>query len=117
MLAKKIDNSITKNNVKFFLKTIDSYTVFHKTVRFKFKTSSIEAHANHQHWQGNLLDMTHYKTHNDNYTFILFVIDVYTGYLWLKALKNKKPASVVKELTYIQGCRDPACLYLYRSRD
>ena len=91
--AKKHADNITKLDVRNFLKKCDAYT-FHKPVRFNFPKISTIADAKHQHWQCDLSDLSRYKSYNDNNCFILFIIDVYTRYLWLKAIPNKKPATV-----------------------
>ena len=93
--AKKQNSEITRSYVKTFLRGIDSYTL-HRPVRYKFKTRSIECLNKDMNWQADLSSLIPFKSYNDGHCYILFIIDVFTRFLWLIALKDKKPATVAK---------------------
>ena len=95
--AKKIDKNIKLKDVKDFLSGEDTYTL-HKPIQYKFKKLKTRAVARNQYWQIDLSDLTKYSSYNDDHKFILFIIDVYTRYLWLYPIKNKKPESVSQAL-------------------
>lgn len=40
-------------------------------------------------WQGDLADFQKYSKENKGFKYVLFVIDAYSKYLWVKPLKNK----------------------------
>ena len=95
--AKKTIPSARLKDIKNFLGSKDAYTL-HKNIRYKFKRVKTRAFVPNQYWQMDLSDVSRYSSYNDGHRFILFIIDVYTRYLWVYILKNKKPASVSKAL-------------------
>ena len=44
------------------------------------------------------MDMTKFANYNNGYNFILVVIDIFSKYVWLRPLKDKKGESVSKAL-------------------
>ena len=51
-----------------------------------------------QQWQADLVDLTKLKNDNDNITFLLTVIAVFSKVAWCGPMKNKSAASLVKAL-------------------
>ena len=47
-------------------------------------------------WATDLLDLQRYSRVNKGYKYILVVVDVFSKYAWLKALKTKKGVEVAK---------------------
>jgi NDP-sugar pyrophosphorylase family protein len=41
-------------------------------------------------WDGDLMDLSNIKEHNNNVTFVLVVIDVFNRYNYIRHLKSKK---------------------------
>lgn len=59
-------------------------------------------------WDADLMDMSKYASENDDYTFILLVIDVFSKYIWLQPLQNKTGAQTTKAFkTILQEGRKP----------
>ena len=79
---------IDKKEIKEVLQGEDAFTL-HKPIRKKFPTRKTEAQTLDSVWQLDLTEMIRYSTYNEGYQYILFVIDVYSRYLWLKPLKIK----------------------------
>jgi hypothetical protein len=52
-------------------------------------------------WAVDLIDMQHYAKDNDNFRFILTVIDVFSKFGWMRALKNKTGIEVAHALNDI----------------
>jgi hypothetical protein len=52
-------------------------------------------------WAVDLIDMQHYAKDNDNYRFILAVIDVFSKFGWMRALKSKSGTEVASALNDI----------------
>ena len=52
-------------------------------------------------WQVDLSDMTHLDTYNSGCKYLLFAIDVFSRYLWVRPLLNKSAKSTVKALVDI----------------
>ena len=52
-------------------------------------------------WSADLMDMLKVKQYNDECSFILMVIDVFSKYLWMRPLKTKTGESVKSALANI----------------
>jgi transposase InsO family protein len=48
-----------------------------------------------------MIDMTRYKASNDDYGWMLTIIDVYSNFVWAFPMKNKSDAEVVKNITFL----------------
>jgi hypothetical protein len=53
------------------------------------------------HWYVDLMDMTKFSKYNHGYNFILVAIDIFSKYIWLRPLKDKRGKSVMKTLKNI----------------
>lgn len=49
-------------------------------------------------WDVDLMDMTKFAKYNRGYNYVLVVIDIFSKYLWMRPLKDKKGESVAKGL-------------------
>lgn len=45
-------------------------------------------------WSADLMDMVKFSKYSDGYSYVLVVIDVFSKYVWLRKLKDKKGDSV-----------------------
>lgn len=52
-------------------------------------------------WSADLMDMFKLAKYNNEYKYVLVVIDALSKYLWMQPLKNKKGISVAKALLEI----------------
>jgi transposase InsO family protein len=59
------------------------------------RTSIVVAGIDDQ-WSADLMDLVKFAKYNDGYRYILVVIDLFSKYLWLRKLKDKKGESVAK---------------------
>ena len=81
--------------VKNFLQTQDTYTL-HKPVRKKFQRRRVIAGGlNHQH-QIDLVDVQNFKKDNDNISYLLTGIDVFSKYAYVVPLKNKSSGTLLE---------------------
>lgn len=53
----------------------------------------IEVANEDKQWSADLKDMSKYTKYNDRYRYVLVALDVFTKYLWLRKLKDKKGQS------------------------
>jgi hypothetical protein len=61
-------------------------------------------------WQADLMDMQlHYKK-NNRFKYILIVIDTFTKYVWVQALKNKSAKDVTLGMCKILKLNQPKLL-------
>lgn len=80
--------------IQRWLHTIPSYSL-HKPVRRKFKRLKVIVTGLRDQYEADLADMQKLKRYNDDYTFLLVVIDVFSRFLWVEPLKSKNEQDVV----------------------
>ena len=98
--AKKIDPSITLNQVKVWLRHQETYTLHRKIIR-KFRRRKTIARGIDYNWQIDLVDLSKLSVFNRGYKFLLTVIDVFSRYAFVRPLKNKTGLEVSKALEHI----------------
>lgn len=88
---------ISKYKIRKWLQRQEPYSL-QRALRHPFKRNKIFVTGIDDQWSADLMDMVKFKSENDGYSYILVVIDVFSKYLWLRPLKNKKGTSVSKAL-------------------
>ena len=83
-----------ERDVKIWLSKQDAYTL-HKPVRRNFKRRCVVVGGPNQQWQADLVDMSRLKPTNNEITFLLTVIDVFSKWAWCVPLKSKSAAALV----------------------
>ena len=115
-LYSKVKNKgISKKDVLNFLRGEDTYTLF-KPVRKRFKTQKTYAAGPHHIWQSDLTDMQSYSAYNQEYRYLLFIIDVFSRYLWISAIKDKKPETLIGEFENLFDYEKIQPAYLHTDR-
>ena len=91
----------------------------HKPVKRKFKKRRVLVSGNNEIWAADLADMSALKDYNDDYTFLLLVIDTFNKYGWIIPLKNKKGETIVNALEGIfkESGRRPKKLWTDKGRE
>lgn len=56
-------------------------------------------------WEADLADVQNLAEYNDNVKFLLVIVDVFSRFLWVRPLKDRKAKSVIEDL--LQGPRRP----------
>ena len=79
--------------VKQWLSEQDTYTL-HKPVRYRFRRRRVVVGGISHQWQADLVDRSRLKRYNDDHTFLLTVIDVFSKKAWSIPLKNKPASSL-----------------------
>ena len=83
------------NPAKSWLESQDTYTL-HKPVKKKFlRRPTIVPGANFQ-MQADLIDFSSLKKYNDNFKYILVIVDVFSKVAYAVPLKNKTSQSVIE---------------------
>lgn len=86
---------ISKYRIRKWLQREEAYSL-HREARKPLKRSRIVVAGIDDQWSADLMDMVKFNKSNQGARFILVVIDVFSKYLWLRPLKDKKGSSVVK---------------------
>ena len=85
-----------KYRIKDYLKQEESYTIHKYIPKKQFKRNKTISYGIDYCWQADLVDMSNLKNYNDDNTFILTVIDVFSRFAYAKIIKNKSAQAVVK---------------------
>jgi len=80
------------NIITAWLEEQDAYTL-HRSVRKRFARNSYTVSNVMAVWECDLLDVEAYAKYNDNYRYILSVIDVFSIYLHLMPIRTKSGPS------------------------
>ena len=113
--ARKRDKNIKRSDVVQFLAEQETYTL-HKPIKRKFLRNKTRASCINSDFQADLADMQKLKQFNDNYGYILTVIDVLSRFSWAVPIKTKSPVYVKAafEKIFTSSGREPYRLYTDR---
>ena len=90
--VKSNNINISKSAIRKWLIQQDSYSL-NKQSR-KPKTTNIVVSNPDEQWSADLMDMSSISKDNDNYKYVLIVVDTFSKFLWALPLKNKTSQSV-----------------------
>jgi len=93
--AKKLGHKITHRKVKEFLEEQDVYTL-HRPVITKFARNRVVSGGIDALWDSDLADVSSLHKQNDGVKFLLIAIDVFSRYLFVQTLNNKKHETIIK---------------------
>jgi hypothetical protein len=96
-----------------WLETQDSYTL-HRPVRKRFPRNPYTVTNIGDVWEADILDLSSHKKYNDNYKYVLQVIDVFSKYLHSVPLRTKTGAAVTSAFKAI--LQDPKYYKTIRRR-
>src|SRR5438552_3363952 len=82
-----------KNETAEWLKKQRTYTL-HKPDRLRYSTRPYKTAEIDQQWQADLVEMIPYAHVNDDYKYMLTVIDLFSRYAWAKPIKDKTGKAV-----------------------
>ena len=98
--AKEINPKITKHEIDKFLQTNRTYTL-HKLQRKKFPRQKVLASKPRVIMACDLADMRHLMKYNSNVGYLLVCVDVFSRYMQVAAVKQKKATSMLASLQSI----------------
>jgi len=91
---------LPQKEVKEFLNQQDTYTL-HKPARRNFKTERVYIHNIDEQWQADLVEMIPYSKENDDFKYLLTVIDCFSKFAWGIPIKNKSGDETLKAFELI----------------
>ena len=107
---KKQNKNVTKKQITEWLKKQEAYTL-HKPARRKFSRNRVVVGGLDYQWDADTMDMTSYKASNNEYKYVLVIIDIFSRYLWTRPLKTKRANEVKTALeNVLKGNRKPSFL-------
>ena len=86
---------LSHSKIKKWLQNKKSYSL-NKRVHRKFKRGKVIVEGIDDQFEAGLASMIDYEKSNDNYRYLLVVIDVFSRYAWIEPLKNKNADTIVK---------------------
>ena len=99
--------NISKYRIKKWLQRQEPYSLQRPLRKPMNRTHIVVAGIDDQ-GAADLMDMVKFSKYNDGFAYILVVIDVFSKYLWLRKLKDKKGHSVASAFEDIfKGGRQP----------
>ena len=81
---------------------INTYTL-HKPVRKKFKRRKTIVPGAHFQMQADLVDFSLLKSYNDNYKYILVVVDVFSKKAFIAYLKTKSSSDMIEAIERVMS--------------
>lgn len=94
-LARKKSKKIKLEDVRNWLRKQKTYTL-HKPIRRKFKRRQTVVAGIDYQWQADLADMSSMSKLNDNYRYLLCVIDVFSKFAWVVPIKDKTGKTLIQ---------------------
>ena len=106
--ARKRNKKLTRKDVISWLDAQLPYTL-HKPARVNFKTRSVVVYDIDEQWQMDLVDLSKLSKFNDNYKYLLVIIDVFSKSAWVEPLKAKNAKDLKKamEKVFKESKRQP----------
>lgn len=102
-VAGKNKTTLNRTDVDQFMEGQDPYTLHHKVVR-NFKRNHYYANNIDHIWECDLCDMSMLAKANDNYKYLLTVIDVLSKFAWVEPIMNKSAIATMKAFQNIFSC-------------
>ena len=81
--------NISKYKIKKWLQRQESYSMQRPLRKPSNRTHIVVAGIDDQ-WSADLMDMVKFSKYNDEFAYVLVVIDVFSKYLWLRKLRQKR---------------------------
>ena len=82
------------SKLKKWLQDQDPYSLM-QPVKYKFKRQKVITRGIDDLWDIDLAEVGNIAEHNNEYKYLLVVIDVFSKYLWVQPIKNKTHTSVI----------------------
>lgn len=96
-MKKEDKYKIGLSRIKQWLQNQDVY-LMNKTVRRRFKRARVFTGGIKDQYDADLMDVGFHSKENDGVKYLLVVINVFTRYVWVYALKNKTSTNVFNAL-------------------
>ena len=86
---------ISKYKIRKWLQRQEAYSL-QRSLRRRVKRNIVLTLGIDDQWDADLMDMTKLSKKNDGYAHVLMVIDIFSKFLWMRPLKDKKGETVTK---------------------
>ena len=86
---------VSIDEIKAWVQDQDAYSLF-KPTKYRFKRNRIVTTGIDHMWDADLADVSNIKEHNNDNTYLLVVIDVFSRHLWIQPVKSKNQHDMVE---------------------
>lgn len=94
--------AVTLKSVKKWLEGSEAYTL-HREVKRKFRRNRVQVTGLDVQWDADLIDYVDISKYNEAHKYILLCIDIFSRYVWLQPIKNKKAHTIIEAFKSIFG--------------
>jgi hypothetical protein len=88
--------NVGMNRIKKFLQNQDAYSLQKKVCRKGFKRRRVVVQGIDYQWEADLTDVQNLLVYNDGVKFLLVIMDVFSCFLWVRILKDRKAKMVIE---------------------
>ena len=81
--------------IKKFLQNQDAYSLQKKVRRRGIKRRAVIVQGIDYQWEADLADMQNLAEHNNGIKHLLVIVDVFSRFLWVRPLQDKKAKTVI----------------------
>ncbi|XP_062571179.1 uncharacterized protein LOC134233212 [Saccostrea cucullata] len=111
VVRKEGKYKIGLRKIKNFLQNQDAYSLQKKVKRKGFKRRRVIVQGIDYQWEADLADVQNISEYNDGVKFLLVVVDVFSRFLWVRTLHDKKAKSIIEAFKDIlSGSRQPKAI-------
>ena len=100
IVKKEGRHTIGLHRIKQWLQDQDAYSL-QRPVRHKFKRNRVVADGLDAQWDVDLADVSNVGKYNDGIQFLFILIDIFSRYLWVIPLKDKKHQGIIGGLKQV----------------
>ena len=86
---KRIDPSVSKNEVKKFLKSVNAYTLHKPVLKRPKQFRRVYTKGIKYLYQMDMIDIPSLKSENDGYKYLLTIIDTFSKFAWVFPTETK----------------------------
>jgi hypothetical protein len=98
---------VSRAQIRKWLQGQPAYTL-HKPVRYQYTRRRTLVSGIDSQWQADIVDLSNLAKYNNRYRYLLVVIDIFSKYLWVRALKTKSADDVTTAMrSILQEDRQP----------
>jgi len=102
---------ITQEEIEKYVRNCPT-CIRNTSIKEKTDLTPVVAYGPLQHIQIDLVDLLSFAEHNDGYSYVLTMIDVFSRYVWAIPLKNKEGRTIHKKLVkFFQNFGPPNILH------
>lgn len=111
IVKKEGKYDIGLNRIKKFLQNQDAFSLQKKVRRRGFKRRRVIVQGIDYQWEADLADVQNLSEFNKGIKYLLVIVDVFSRFLWVRCLKDKKAQSVIDAFKDIlDGPRHPKAI-------